>query len=89
MVSRLPFVLLLLCVILPRAWTYVVDVPPRSEECFLQQGKAGEEIHLTYEVYEGGFLDIDVKVTETEKNKAVVSLATPSKTLPTLNSSEV
>ena len=50
---------------------FVVDVGPRSEQCFLQRAKEGEEIHFTYEVYEGGFLDIDVKVTEAEKKTSV------------------
>lgn len=47
---------------------FVVDVGPRSEQCFLQRASAGQEFHFTYEVYEGGFLDVDVKVTESGKD---------------------
>ena len=64
----------LLVVLLPNfgADAFVVDVPPRTEECFLQRAKAGEEMHFTYQVYEGGFLDIDVKVTEKDKKSSVL-----------------
>jgi len=39
-----------------------VTVLPRREECFHETGKAGDKFNLMFEVAEGGFLDIDVKV---------------------------
>lgn len=67
---RSAFLLALACASAVQA--FVVDVSPRSEECFLSKAKAGEELHFTYEVYEGGFLDIDVKVTEQDRKTSVL-----------------
>jgi len=64
--------LFLVACLVSAANAYVVDVGPRTEECFLEKAVAGEELHFTYEVYEGGFLDIDVKVTENDRKSTVI-----------------
>ena len=35
---------------------------PRREECFHEYVKNGDKINMMYEVAEGGFLDIDVRI---------------------------
>ena len=37
-------------------------VPASREECFVEDLEKGTEVGLTYQVTEGGFLDIDVAV---------------------------
>ncbi len=41
---------------------YYVIVDAHSDECFFEKLTSGTKLLLTYEVIEGGFLDIDVKV---------------------------
>ena len=41
---------------------YFVNVDAHAEECFFDKVTAGTKMGLTFEVAEGGFLDIDVKV---------------------------
>lgn len=54
--------LLLLCVT-HHALAYFVTVDAHSEECFFDKVSSGTKLGLTFEVVEGGFLDIDVKVS--------------------------
>ena len=48
--------------LLPRAQGYFVGVDAHAEECFFDRVSSGMKMGLTFEVVEGGFLDIDVKV---------------------------
>ncbi len=41
---------------------YYVVVDAHSDECFFEKLTSGTKLLLTFEVIEGGFLDIDVKV---------------------------
>jgi len=41
---------------------YFVTVQPRKEECFHEYVKKDDKINMMYEVAEGGFLDIDVRI---------------------------
>ena len=41
---------------------YFVVVDANAEECFYDRVTAGTKMSLTFEVAEGGFLDIDVTV---------------------------
>ena len=43
-------------------WGYYVVVEAHTEECFFEKLTSGTKLLLTFEVVEGGFLDIDVKV---------------------------
>ncbi len=58
-------VCLVLCLIglLPFAHGYFVNVDAHAEECFFDRVGTGMKMGLTFEVVEGGFLDIDVKVS--------------------------
>ena len=47
---------------LPAAHGYFVSVDAHAEECFFDRVSSGMKMGLTFEVVEGGFLDIDVKV---------------------------
>lgn len=46
----------------PLAHGYFTDVDAHAEECFFDRVSSGMKMSLTFEVVEGGFLDIDVKV---------------------------
>ncbi len=41
---------------------YYVVVDAHTDECFFEKLTSGTKLLLTFEVIEGGFLDIDVKV---------------------------
>ncbi len=41
---------------------YFVTVDAHAEECFFDKVKSGTKMGLTFEVAEGGFLDIDVRI---------------------------
>lgn len=57
--------LLALCLIglLSSAHGYFVNVDAHADECFFDRVNSGMKMGLTFEVVEGGFLDIDVKVS--------------------------
>ena len=42
---------------------YFTTVNPKAETCFYDWATSGTKMSLTFEVAEGGFLDIDVKVS--------------------------
>jgi hypothetical protein len=42
---------------------YFVTIDTHSEECFFDRAEAGTKMGLMFETVEGGFLDIDVKIT--------------------------
>lgn len=46
----------------PHVHGYFVSVDAHAEECFFDRVSSGMKMSLTFEVVEGGFLDIDVKV---------------------------
>lgn len=41
---------------------YFITVDAHAEDCFFEKVEAGTKMGLTFEVAEGGFLDIDVKI---------------------------
>ena len=45
---------------------YFIVVDAYAEECFFDRVSAGTKMSLTFEVAEGGFLDIDVTVCVSE-----------------------
>ncbi|GAB0090366.1 Transmembrane emp24 domain-containing protein [Sergentomyia squamirostris] len=45
---------------------YFVTVDAHSEECFFDRVEAGTKMGLIFETVEGGFLDIDVRITDPE-----------------------
>ena len=46
----------------PQVHGYFTSVDAHAEECFFDRVSSGMKMSLTFEVVEGGFLDIDVKV---------------------------
>lgn len=53
---------LLLLSLLAACEGYLVKVDAHAEECFSEELTSGTTFSLTFEVAEGGFLDIDVSV---------------------------
>jgi len=49
--------------LLSAANAYFITVDAHADECFFEEAKTGTKLGLTFEVAEGGFLDIDVSVT--------------------------
>lgn len=47
---------------------YFVTVDAHSEECFFDKVEIGTKMGLMFEISEGGFLDIDVKITAPDGN---------------------
>lgn len=58
--------------LLKRAVGYYVLVDAHSEECFFERLTSGTKLLLTFEVIEGGFLDIDVKVKSTSNHSPFI-----------------
>ena len=48
----------------------VFQVDAHAEECFFDKVKTGTKMGLMFEVAEGGFLDIDVRIEGKTKNLA-------------------
>ena len=57
--------LLLVYALLGRGLGFFATIEPHEEECFYERAQQGSKMGLTFEVIEGGFLDIDVKVRAT------------------------
>ncbi|CAF1183099.1 unnamed protein product [Didymodactylos carnosus] len=60
--SIIPFSIIL-ALTLKSASCYYITVDAHSEECFFEKMTSGTKFLLLFEVIEGGFLDIDVKIT--------------------------
>ena len=54
------FVVSFLCI--DNSFSYFIHVDANAEECFFDKVSSGTKMSLMFEVAEGGFLDIDVKV---------------------------
>lgn len=55
--------LVLLFCLVSLSQAYFITVDAHAEECFYEKTTTGTKLGLTFEVAEGGFLDIDVSVT--------------------------
>lgn len=60
-VSKICLIVCLVC-LCPSVRGYFTNVDAHAEECFFDKVSSGMKMGLTFEVVEGGFLDIDVKV---------------------------
>lgn len=49
--------------LLKSAEGYFINIDANAEECFFDKVTSGTKMSLMFEVAEGGFLDIDVKVS--------------------------
>lgn len=55
--------LAVLCALTVSTEAYFIVIDAHAEECFFDRVHAGAKFGLTFEVAEGGFLDIDVTIT--------------------------
>ncbi|XP_045771129.1 transmembrane emp24 domain-containing protein 2 [Maniola jurtina] len=54
---------MILAIVVSTANCYTITVDAHAEECFFENVEADTKMGLTFEIAEGGFLDIDVKIT--------------------------
>ncbi|CAH0696792.1 unnamed protein product [Spodoptera exigua] len=59
----LSFTVLLAATLLHTGNCYTITVDAHAEECFFENVEADTKMGLTFEIAEGGFLDIDVTIT--------------------------
>ena len=62
---------------------YFITVDAHAEECFFDKVKMGTKMGLMFEVAEGGFLDIDVRIEGPDgkivhSGQSSIDMATPS-----------
>ncbi|KAK0417504.1 hypothetical protein QR680_013050 [Steinernema hermaphroditum] len=57
------FVLATVTVLSAYAEAYFINVDANEEQCYFDRATSGTKMGLMFEVAEGGFLDIDVKIT--------------------------
>ena len=58
------FTLAILLLVTRPAAAYFISIDANEEQCFFDRVVAGQTMGLMFEVAEGGFLDIDVKVSQ-------------------------
>uniref|UniRef100_A0A0N4ZMT3 GOLD domain-containing protein n=1 Tax=Parastrongyloides trichosuri TaxID=131310 RepID=A0A0N4ZMT3_PARTI len=51
---------------------YIVTVHPYEKECFIENLKNGENFEILYNVYDGGFKDIDFTIVDPNKKTLLV-----------------
>jgi len=56
------FVVLMCLLCIRNVAGYFIHIDAHAEECFFDRVTSGTKLSLMFEVAEGGFLDIDVKV---------------------------
>lgn len=59
---KIPFIFALTAVLLDCTCGLFVNIDANAEECFHDKVTSGTKMSLMFEVSEGGFLDIDIKV---------------------------
>ena len=62
MKSTILTISLALWVFLVPGQAYFISIDAHAEECFFEKVTSGTKMSLMFEVAEGGFLDIDIKV---------------------------
>nr|XP_018916533.1 PREDICTED: transmembrane emp24 domain-containing protein 2 [Bemisia tabaci] len=58
-------IIFLICVLLcsvSKCFCYFITVDAHAEECFFEKVEMGTKLGLMFEISEGGFLDIDIKI---------------------------
>ncbi|CAG9833323.1 unnamed protein product [Diabrotica balteata] len=58
------FLISLVCLGINQSLAYFITVDAHAEECFFDKVEAGTKMGLTFEIAEGGFLDIDVRIID-------------------------
>ncbi|XP_019876285.1 transmembrane emp24 domain-containing protein 2 [Aethina tumida] len=62
MLDKLFLISAVLATIFSNGYAYFITVDADAEECFFDKVDAGTRMGLTFEIAEGGFLDIDVRI---------------------------
>ena len=57
------FKLLLVCLLVNQSQQFFISIDAHAEDCYFDRATSGTKFDLMFEVVEGGFLDIDVKIT--------------------------
>lgn len=63
----LPVIAIIACVI-STSYGYFIGIDAHAEECFFERATAGQKLGLAFEVIEGGFLDIDIRILDPTGN---------------------
>ncbi|RWS06531.1 Transmembrane emp24 domain-containing protein-like protein [Dinothrombium tinctorium] len=63
----LAFLAFALLAVVEHSLAYYLTIDAHAEDCFFEKVPVGTKLGLTFEVVEGGFLDIDVKITGPDK----------------------
>ena len=63
MLRQMLGIVCVLLVVSHQTGAFFVTIDAHAEECFFDRAVAGTKLGLMFEVVEGGFLDIDVKIT--------------------------
>ncbi|XP_057663777.1 transmembrane emp24 domain-containing protein 2 [Diorhabda carinulata] len=58
----------IICLYINQSLAYFITVDAHAEECFFDKVEAGTKMGLTFEIAEGGFLDIDVRILDPKSN---------------------
>lgn len=66
--------LLIVACLVARISSFAVNIDAHEKACFFDVVKAGTKMGLTFQVAEGGFLDIDVAVSAAAFSPCVLSL---------------
>lgn len=61
--SKIILLLTTFVLLVPGHLAYFLVIDAHAEECFFERVTSGTKMGLTFEVVEGGFLDIDVTIT--------------------------
>jgi hypothetical protein len=61
--SSILYVIAVLCLYPRISWSFFTSIEPYEEQCYHENVKKGQVWGFLYEVSEGGFLDIDAKVS--------------------------
>ncbi|KAJ8953716.1 hypothetical protein NQ314_007326 [Rhamnusium bicolor] len=62
MLIKLFSLFILITLFINHSLAYFITVDAHAEECFFDKVEAGTKMGLTFEIAEGGFLDIDVRI---------------------------
>lgn len=63
MMNHLYLLALIIVVFVGKSQEFFITIDAHSEDCYFNRAQAGTKLGLMFEVVEGGFLDIDVKIT--------------------------
>lgn len=66
----IPILLMIFSCLVKQAECYFLVIDAHGEECFFERVASGTKMGLTFEVVEGGFLDLDLSIIGINKKKS-------------------